>query len=234
MSHAWWMLVLSGWLCWGTSHAGGLQSSAGTAASTAAGIYQFDIGPQPLSAAVKAFSDITGQSLLVDERLLLGKVSPGVRGEFAAEDALRRLLVGTGLHERYASDKAFTLESSGGNGTQSMGENGSQAANDDAWEGYGAAVQASLERELCQLPNAKPGTYRLALQVWIDDEGRVDRVRLLGSTGIQARDAAISGALEGVRLEPPPAGLDQPMTLLLLPAGKPHASTCGAPVASRA
>jgi TonB family protein len=183
---------------------------------------------------VKAFSDITGQSLLVDERLLLGKVSPGVRGEFAAEDALRRLLAGTGLHERYASDKAFTLESSGGNGTQSMGENGSQAANDDAWEGYGAAVQASLERELCQLPNAKPGTYRLALQVWIDDEGRVDRVRLLGSTGIQARDAAISSALEGVRLEPPPAGLDQPMTLLLLPAGKPHASTCGAPVASRA
>ena len=234
MSHAWWVLVLSGWLCWGTSHAGGLQSSAGTAASAAAGTYQFDIGPQPLSAAVKAFSDITGQSLLVDERLLLGKVSPGVRGEFAAEDALRRLLAGTGLHERYASDKAFTLESSGGNGTQSMGENGSQAANDDAWEGYGAAVQASLERELCQLPNAKPGTYRLALQVWIDDEGRVDRVRLLGSTGIQTRDAAISGALEGVRLEPPPVGLDQPMTLLLLPAGKPHASTCGAPVASRA
>ena len=234
MSHAWWVLVLSGWLCWGTSHAGGLQSSAGTAASTAAGIYQFDIGPQPLSAAVKAFSDITGQSLLVDERLLLGKVSPGVRGEFAAEDALRRLLAGTGLHERYASDKAFTLESSGGNGTQSMGESGSQSANDDAWEGYGAAVQASLERELCQLPNAKPGTYRLALQVWIDDEGRVDRIRLLGSTGIQTRDAAISGALEGVRLEPPPAGLDQPMTLLLLPAGKPHAATCGAPVASRA
>lgn len=234
MSQAWWALVLSGWLCWGTSHAGGLQSTAGTAAGTAVGLYQFDIGPQSLSAAVKAFSDITGQSLLVDERLLIGKASPGVRGEFSAEDALRRLLAGSGLRERYASDKAFTLESSGGNAPQGVSDNGSQGAGDDTWNVYGATLQASLEQELCRVPNAKPGTYRLALQVWIDDEGRVDRVRLLGSTGLQTRDAAISGALEGVRLEPPPAGLDQPMTLLLLPAGKSHAPTCGAPVASRA
>lgn len=231
MSHAWWALVLSGWLCWGTSHAGGLQASI--AAGSAVGVYAFDIGPQPLSTAVKAFSDITGQSLLVDERLLVGKVSPGVRGEFTTEDALRRLLAGTGLRERYASDKAFTLESFGSSSAQGLNESDSQDVVDNTWEVYGATLQAALERELCRVPNAKPGTYRLALQVWIDEEGRVNRVRLLGSTGLQTRDATISGALEGVHVEPPPAGLGQPMTLLLLPANKSHPLRCEAPVASR-
>lgn len=233
MSHAWWALVLSGWLCWGTSHAGGIQSTDGMAAGTAVGVYQFDIGAQPLSTAVKAFSDTTGQSLLVDERLLVGKVSPGVRGEFTTEDALRRLLAGTGLRERYASDKAFTLEPFGSSTTPGSNENDAQGASDDTWEVYGASLQASLERELCRVPNAKPGTYRLALQVWIDEEGRVNRVRLLGTTGWQTRDATISGALEGVHVEPPPAGMGQPMTLLLLPAGKSHPLHCEAPVASR-
>jgi hypothetical protein len=34
-------------------------------------------------------------------------------------------------------------------------------------------------------------------------------------------------------VEPPPAGLGQPMTLLLLPANKSHPLRCEAPVASR-
>lgn len=198
------------------------------------GFYRFDIGPQPLSTAVKAFSDITGQSLLVDERLLAGKVSPGVRGQFTTEDALRRLLAGTGLRERYASDKAFTLESFGNSGAQDLNENDGQGAvDDDSWEVYGAMLQAALERELCRAPNAKPGTYRLALQIWIDEEGSVNRVRLLGSTGLQTRDATISSALEGVRVEPPPTGLGQPVTLLLLPASKAHPMHCEASAASR-
>ncbi|PMQ04096.1 Fe(3+) dicitrate transport protein FecA [Dyella sp. AD56] len=233
MSHAWWALVLSGWLCWGTSHAGGLQSTIDMASGASAGLYRFDIGPQPLSAAVKAFSDATGQSLLVDERLLVGKMSPGVRGEFTTEDALRRLLAGTGLRERYASDKAFTLESFDSANERSTNEHSSPDESDTAWEVYGASLQASLEQELCRVPDAKPGGYRLALQVWVDEEGRVNRVRLLGSTGLQARDAAISQALEGIRVAPPPSGLGQPMTLLLLPTGKSHALHCDTPVAAR-
>jgi len=234
MSHTWWALVLSGWLWWGASHAGGLQSTVGMSAGASAGLYAFDLGEQPLSAAVKAFSDITGQSLLVDERLLAGKMSPGVRGRFTAEDALRRLLAGTGLRERYASDKAFTLESFDRDGAGPAGANGAAAESDTIWEVYGASLQASLERELCRLPDAKPGSYRLALQVWIDADGVVNRVRLLGSTGLQTRDTAISQALVGIRVEPPPAGLDQPMTLLLLPAAKSHALRCDTPIAARA
>lgn len=234
MSHAWWALALSGWLCWGTGHAGEIQSTIDKTASASAGVYAFDLGPQPLSVAVKAFSDITGQSLLVDERLLAGKMSPGVRGQFTAEDALRRLLAGTGLRERYASDKAFTLESFGSGGASSARDNDAQDAGDAQWEGYGASLQATLERELCRVHGAEPGGYRLAMQVWIDEGGVVNRVRLLGSTGQQARDTAISRALEGIRVESPPLGLAQPMTLLLLPAGAAQAPRCSAPVASRA
>lgn len=234
MSHAWWALALSGWLWWGASHAGELRSTVDVAADASASLYRFDIGLQPLSAAVKSFSDVTGQSLLVDERLLAGRMSPGVRGEFTAEDALRRLLAGTGLRERYASEKAFTLESFDSAAAQASGDAESPDSSNAIWEAYGASLQASLERELCRVPGAKPGSYRLALQVWVDDGGRVNRVRLLGSTGEQARDAAIDRVLEGVKVEPPPAGLGQPMTLLLLPTGASHAWHCAAPVASRA
>ncbi|WP_165418531.1 secretin and TonB N-terminal domain-containing protein [Dyella amyloliquefaciens] len=183
---------------------------------------------------MKSFSDVTGQSLLVDESLLAGKMSAGVRGQFSAEDALSRLLAGTGLRERYASDKAFTLESFDSGSAGSAGDELAQDASDSRWEVYGASLQASLEHELCRVPGAKPGSYRLALQVWIDEAGTVNRVRLLGSTGLQARDASISQALEGIRVEPPPAGLGQPMTLLLLPAGAAHALRCDTPVAARA
>jgi hypothetical protein len=227
MSHAWWALVLSGWLCWGTSHAGGLQSTD-MVADSASGLFRFDIGEQPLSGAVKAFSDVTGQSLLVDERLLVGRMSPGVRGQFTAEDALRRLLAGSGLRERYASDKAFTLEAYARGSSDASGEAASNDADDGAWELYGAQLQDELERALCRLPNARPGSYRLALQLWIGSEGKVARVRLLGSTGQQSRDDSIQHALDGLAVDSPPVGLSQPMTLLLLPADKSHPSHCAA------
>jgi hypothetical protein len=232
MSHAWWALVLLGWLSWGTGHAMGQQTTnAAVAAKPSRPLLRFDIERQPLSTAVKAFSEVTGQSLLVDERLLLGRVSPGVRGEFTADDALRRLLAGSGLRERYASDKAFTLEPIDARPDQrvAVADDGDAMSRAEAMtEAYAASLQAALEQRLCRAPGAHPGGYRLALQVWIDDAGMVGRVRLLGSTGQQERDGAIRQALDGLHVEMPPAGVEQPLTLLLLPASQSRPARCAA------
>ncbi|MGO4703269.1 STN domain-containing protein [Dyella sp. 2RAB6] len=198
-------------------------------ADDARGRLSFDIEPQPLSTAVRAFSDVTGQALLVDERLLVGRVSPGARGEFTPEDALRRLLAGTGLRERYTSDKAFTLMPSVDTdiGVASMVPAASSAdTGDTVVASYGAALQSAVEAALCRTPLTHPGEYRLALQVWIDGSGELHRLRLLGSTGSAERDKAVESVLGGLRVDPPPPGLAQPLTLLLLPADASRPAHC--------
>ena len=229
MRYARWALVAACGLCWGTGHAVEQQATDQPPAGEARGRLHFDIGPQPLSTAVRAFSDVTGQALLVDERLLVGRVSPGARGEFTAEDALRRLLAGTGLRERYTSDKAFTLMPAG-EARPAAPAAAASAWTDDAADpivvNYGAALQAAVESALCRSPATKPGAYRLAMQVWVGASGELQRLRLLGSTGLAARDEAIQAALTGLRVDAPPAGLAQPLTLLLLPADASRPAHC--------
>jgi len=198
-------------------------------AEDARGLVSFDIGPQPLSSAVRAFSDVTGQALLVDERLLVGRMSPGARGEFTPEDALRRLLAGTGLRERYTSDKAFTLMPSVDANRDVTGAAPMPPVEERAdtlVASYGAALQTAVEAALCRTPLTRPGEYRLALQVWVDGSGEVHRLRLLGSTGRAERDQAVESVLGGLRVDPPPPGLAQPLTLLLLPADASRPARC--------
>ncbi|WNL44464.1 STN domain-containing protein [Dyella sp. BiH032] len=228
MKYAGWALVVACGFCWGAGHAVEWQAADVEPVDGAHGRLRFDIGPQPLSTAVRAFSDITGQALLVDERLLVGRVSPGARGEFTAEDALRRLLAGTGLRERYASDKAFTLMPSGeaGTGMTAVASAASADADSAMTTSYGAVLQAAVESALCRSERTRPGAYRLALQVWVAPSGELLRVRLLGSTGEIERDQAVEAVLGGLRVDAPPAGLAQPLTLLLLPADASRPARC--------
>lgn len=229
MGYARWALVAACGLCWGAGHAVEWQAADVGPVDGARGRLRFDIGPQPLSTAVRAFSDVTGQALLVDERLLVGRVSPGARGEFTAEDALRRLLAGTGLRERYTSDKAFTLmvssEMATGSTAVAPAASAAESVNAMATD-YGAALQAAVESALCNSARTRPGAYRLALQVWVAPSGELHRVRLLGSTGEIERDKAVEAALGGLRVDAPPAGLAQPLTLLLLPADASRPARC--------
>ena len=229
MKYARWALMAACGLCGGAGHALEQQATDIGPADGARERVRFDIGPQSLSTAVRAFSDVTGQALLVDERLLVGRVSPGARGEFTAEDALRRLLAGTGLRERYTSDKAFTLMPSGESGA-GLSTASSPAATDDAAStvaaGYGAALQSAIESALCESALTRPGDYRLALQVWVAPSGELHRVRLLGSSGKAECDRAVETTLGRMRVDAPPPGLAQPLTLLLLPVGASRPAHC--------
>lgn len=73
----------------------------------------FDIPPQALSSALVTFSETTRLELLVDSRLTQGVQTPGVSGSRTLEDALRTMLVGTGLTYRFVEPRAVTLERDG-------------------------------------------------------------------------------------------------------------------------
>lgn len=192
-----------------------------------------DIPPQPLLAALRTYSEITGQAVLVDNTLAAGKTSPGVHGHYDKNEALRQLLAGTGLIASYSSDQAFTLklaelgkavDKAEHEKSESLGVGGI----DTVIEHYAGKIQKPIEAALCQFDETRPGTYRLALQLWIGESGHVERTKLLGSASDSQRDEHIRHALSDLALDPPPSGMPQPITLLLLPRHKAEVSACAA------
>ena len=70
----------------------------------------FDIQAQPLAGALTAFGQQSGLQVSVDSAILTGITSPGVNGALEPEQALGRLLAGTGIIW-YATDaKTVVLE----------------------------------------------------------------------------------------------------------------------------
>lgn len=69
----------------------------------------FDIPAQLLSRALIDFGQQAGVQISVDSRLLQGKQAPAVRGALAGEQALQRLLEGSGLRWRHDAG-VLTLE----------------------------------------------------------------------------------------------------------------------------
>lgn len=191
----------------------------------------FDIAPQPLLTALRAYSEATGQAVLVDNALATGRQSPGVRGEFDKVEALQRLLAGTGLVASYSSDQAFTLKLAepGETGVAPVRERPEANVGggiEVVTERYAGAIQQPIEAALCRSENTRPGTYRLAVQIWIAPSGKVMRTRLLTNMQNAQREHEIQTALDQLTLAPPSPELPQPVTLLLLPDRQLSESAC--------
>ncbi|RUL75244.1 secretin and TonB N-terminal domain-containing protein [Dyella choica] len=201
-----------------------------TGAPQADDIIAFDMPPQSLLTALRTYSELTGQAVLVDNALAAGRHSPGIHGSYGKTEALQKLLAGTGLVASFSSDQAFTLKLSevdvavdgtARKGAQSLGMEENQAV----IEHYAGKIQRPIEVALCQSEETRPGTYRLALQIWIAASGRIEKARLLSPVGSQ-RDDEVRKALNALELEPPPSGMPQPITLLLLPGRADRAWAC--------
>ncbi|WP_312933109.1 TonB-dependent receptor [Stutzerimonas nitrititolerans] len=70
----------------------------------------FDIAAQPLATALIAFGQQAGVQISVSSQLLKGKQAGAVQGELSLEQALQRLLAGTGLTWRQQGGGTLTLE----------------------------------------------------------------------------------------------------------------------------
>lgn len=104
--------------------AGGLAlpASAADIAPAHAHSFRFDIPRQSLDSALVAFSAITRTQVLVAGELTRGVQSPGLAGSFGQNEALSRLLAGTGLSARFVDADTVTLEKpQAGNGALELG-----------------------------------------------------------------------------------------------------------------
>ncbi|MCY1276099.1 TonB-dependent Receptor Plug Domain protein [compost metagenome] len=86
------------------------ESGLAPASETRASVRHFDIPGQPLSSALLAFGKQSGLQVSVDSQLLGDRQAPAVRGEMSSEQALGRLLDGSGLTWRYTAHDVLLLE----------------------------------------------------------------------------------------------------------------------------
>ena len=92
------LLVLASGSSWAVRAAGTLTSTA-----------RFDISPQRLAAALLAYSEQSGVQVTSPAELLDGRRSPGVKGSLNAQEALKQLLVGTGLQFDIVDDTTVAI-----------------------------------------------------------------------------------------------------------------------------
>ncbi|MBL8268735.1 TonB-dependent receptor [Steroidobacter sp.] len=86
-----------------------VAAQTGAAAEVQTESYRLDIPAQPLSDALQMFARLARQQLSFDAARLAGKTSQPLIGEFTAEAALRRLLVGTGIAFRRGSQGVWLV-----------------------------------------------------------------------------------------------------------------------------
>ncbi|MGK5047615.1 secretin and TonB N-terminal domain-containing protein [Janthinobacterium sp. GB4P2] len=194
-------------------------ASADGADAAAHTTLRFDLPAQPLDAALVAFGEVTGYSVLVSSQLAAGRVASPVRGDYTPAEALQRLLAGTQLGVRFSGSNAFTLLALA---DAPVPVEAAPAA--PPLQGYAAILQRSLTRALCRLHPDAFGRYRLAFQLWLDERGKVRAVHVLEPSGVAQRDRAVLQRLRSLLMDgAPPAGLPQPLTILLTPRPDPDA-----------
>lgn len=185
----------------------------------------FDIQAQPLAQALKAYGQRSDLSVLLDgadpQRPM-----PAVRGEMTRKQALSTLLDGSGLQAYYVDNRSIVIRLPDGKparasaGQRPLNLSHISGVRDGAhdYSAYVTRVQQAVRNALCRSPQTRPGSYRLAMQLWLNPDGQVERVHLLGSTGKTTRDEAISRVLGNVSMGvAPDASLPQPLVLLLAP-----------------
>ncbi|CAM2767785.1 hypothetical protein [Janthinobacterium lividum] len=188
-------------------------------------VLQFDIAAQNLGDALDIYSRRTGIAVLMDQRYAQ-RQSAAVRGAHAAGAALQSLLEGTGLQSRLSDAQAVIVYAPAGAAELPQAAVVAAADIPGATQGggdhavYVSRLQHVLLGLLCRAAQTRPGGYRLALQLYLNRAGVVDRVHLLDSTGLRARDTAIARVVLGMRVGVAPLpSMPQPVSILLLPQG---------------
>ena len=122
-------------------------------------------------------------TVLVDSGLTEGRQAPALDGRYTAGDALRRLLAGSPLSIRYASEYSFTLVAD-----PRPARPRQPRLRDTA---HAARLQAALRRVLCAAAGTAPGGYRALVQLWFDGDARVSKMNWITRSGLAARDQAL-------------------------------------------
>jgi hypothetical protein len=183
---------------------------------------EFNIPSQPLNVALGRYGDATGREALYDASLATGRISGDVQGMLAPDEALKRLLSGTGLSAQFVAENAFVLLPA----PQTIEQTATTMS--PARRRYYGLIQESLLDALCRSRGARPGHYRFVAMFWIDPDGKIEKPQRIGSTGATDADQQVDATLRSVRFsEPPPAGFAQPVLILIVPQAPGVTPSCG-------
>ncbi|GGB95529.1 hypothetical protein GCM10007205_00940 [Oxalicibacterium flavum] len=174
---------------------------------SATGSVHLVIPALPLQQALDMFGARTGWSGLYLSSTTNNLWSTPLSGWYTPSQALRILLLGTGLRAHFTAANAFVLEQSDFDG----------AATDTRVLGYDAVLQRGIRDAFCGDPFLAVRDFRAAIRLYVNTQGRIHRVDLLDTTGDARRDQAIVAALRGTHLAEVPADTQRPFFILLLP-----------------
>lgn len=125
-------------------HLGGAQAQPAGATQRS-----FDIPAQPLGAALTAFARQTGIQFAYPASLTSGRTSPALRGSFSPEDALARLLAGSGLVYAFTGPTRVTISAPVSGGSADNAGDGAIALD---------AIDVSGARAAADQPFETPGS----------------------------------------------------------------------------
>lgn len=220
------LVLACGLACANASGATGGQSTGGdvvaVSGADAEGTVEFDIQALPLQVALERYSSLTGWSVLYQGALAQGRTSRAVKGRFTPDAGLRMLIDGTGLMPRHSGPDRVVLLPTASVPVRSV----APARTPPAYIAYYGSAQANLRRRFCQDARLAPGDYRAAIQLDIGGDGRPRRVKLLDTTRDPSLDAALVETISATAFEAPPAGMPQPLTLLILPKTVARSADC--------
>lgn len=115
----------------------------------------FNIRAQPLGAALTAYADRAGLRLLLPSRIVDGKRSVEVSGTFTRDEALSRLLQGTGLSYRFTNASTVTIiDPSAAVNANGVSTNGSTVLETITVQGQGATTEGSSSYTTTQMSTA--------------------------------------------------------------------------------
>jgi TonB family protein len=188
----------------------------------------FDIPAQALAAALDRFSERSGHSALFSSTLTAGRMSSPVLGRYTPKIALQLLLAGSGLDvEEISTAQVTTFVLKPAARPADAIPTPDPAATLAGLDNYDGLIQAKVWEGICADRRTASGSYRSLLRFQVDAAGRIERARLLGSSGDRRRDRLLLTILQSVQVgRPPPPDMAQPVTMLILP-GQDGGPVCG-------
>src|SRR5688572_16567056 len=90
-----------------------LAHFAPASAASARATIRFDLPAQALEKSLRSLGKSTDMNILIDRKLVSGLQAPALTGELTVEQAITRLLAGTGLTHQFLNEHTVVLAAAG-------------------------------------------------------------------------------------------------------------------------
>src|SRR5262249_29847735 len=167
-----------------------------------------------LSRALIAYGAATGLEIFYDTALVDKQRTVDLVGRLAPSDALRILLRGTGYAAKATMPGAFTIVPAPRSAPLSAVAAASVRRH---LEPYFAAIQAQIDDALCRNDAILSNPRKFLFQFWLAPSGVVEQAEVIDEAGERADDQTLAAAIRGLALAAPPAGMPQPVSMVIFP-----------------